>query len=57
MPEKSLKEFSAKKFHHLFEVNTITPALIAKHFLPKLNRDYPPKFAALSARGGSIKRR
>ena len=54
MPEKSLKELSAEKFHHLFKVNTIIPALIAKHFLPKLNRDYPSRFAALSAKNGSI---
>lgn len=53
-PEKSLRELSAEKFHRLFEVNTIIPALIAKHFLPKLNREYPAKFAALSARVGSI---
>jgi hypothetical protein len=57
MPEKSLKEFLAEKCHLLFEVNTITPALIAKHFLPKLNRDYPTRFAALSAIVRSIKRR
>jgi NAD(P)-dependent dehydrogenase (short-subunit alcohol dehydrogenase family) len=54
MPEKSLRELSAEKFHRIFEVNTITPALIAKHFLPKLNRNKPSIFAALSARVGSI---
>ncbi|MDO7598137.1 MAG: SDR family NAD(P)-dependent oxidoreductase [Pseudomonadota bacterium] len=54
MPEKSLRELSAEKFHRIFEVNTITPALIAKHFLPKLNRHKPSIFAALSARVGSI---
>lgn len=54
MPEKSLKEISAAKFHHLFEVNTIIPALIAKHFLPKLNKTTTSRFAALSARVGSI---
>lgn len=53
-PEKSLKDLSAEKFHRLFEVNTIAPALIAKHFLPKLNRDRPSRFAVLSARVGSI---
>lgn len=30
------------------------PALIAKHLLPKLNKDHPAIFAALSARVGSI---
>ncbi|MFT6908297.1 MAG: NAD(P)-dependent dehydrogenase (short-subunit alcohol dehydrogenase family) [Oleiphilaceae bacterium] len=54
MPEKSLRELSAEKFHRIFEVNTITPALITKHFLPKLNRNKPSIFAALSARVGSI---
>lgn len=54
MPEKSLKELSAEKFYRLFEVNTITPALIAKYFLPKLNRDQPSVFASLSARVGSV---
>ena len=54
LPEKSLKELSAEKFHLLFEANTILPSLIAKHFLPKLNRDSQSIFAALSARVGSI---
>jgi NAD(P)-dependent dehydrogenase (short-subunit alcohol dehydrogenase family) len=54
MPEKSLRDLSAEKFHRIFEVNTITPALIAKHFLPKLNKEQSSIFAALSARVGSI---
>ncbi|MDF1796024.1 MAG: SDR family NAD(P)-dependent oxidoreductase [Coxiellaceae bacterium] len=54
MPEKSLADLSAEKFHQIFEVNTITPALIAKYFLPKLNTKQPSIFAALSARVGSI---
>ena len=54
MPEKALRELSAEKFHYLFEVNTILPALIAKHFLPNLNRNNRSIFAALSARVGSI---
>jgi len=54
MPEKSLRDLSADKFHRIFEVNTITPALIAKHFLPHLNKEQPSIFAALSARVGSI---
>lgn len=54
MPEKSLRDLSAEKFQHLFQANTITPALIAKHFLPKLNRENHSVFAALSARVGSI---
>lgn len=53
-PEKSLRELSAKNFNHLFHVNTILPALVAKHFLPKLNTHNRSIFAALSARVGSI---
>ena len=54
MPEKSLRDLSAEKFQRLFEVNTILPALIAKYFIPKLKKDAPAIFAALSARVGSI---
>ena len=54
MPEKSFRELSAEKFQRVFEVNTITPALVAKYFLPKLNKSRPSRFAALSARVGSI---
>ncbi len=54
MPEKSLRDLSAEKFHRVFEANTITPALVAKYFLPKLNVNKPSIFAALSARVGSI---
>ena len=54
MPEKSLEELSVEKFQRLFEVNTIAPALLAKHFLPKLNREKRSIFAVLSARVGSI---
>ena len=54
LPEKSLRNISAQNFHRIFEVNTITPALIAKYFLPKLNKKTPSIFAALSARVGSI---
>ena len=54
VPEKALKELSAEKFHKIFAINTIGPALIAKHFCPLLPRDKPSIFAALSARVGSI---
>ncbi len=53
-PEKSLKDLSAHKFEAIFAANTIFPALIAKHFLPKLNRKDRSVFAVLSARVGSI---
>ena len=48
MPEKSLKDLSAEKLQRLFEVNTIAPLLIAKYFLPKLNREKRSIFAVLS---------
>jgi len=54
MPEKSLRDLSLEKFHLLFEVNTILPALIMKYFIPKLNRKSKSVFAVLSARVGSI---
>ena len=54
MPEKSLRDLSSEKFQHLFAVNTILPALIAKHFLSKLDKDKCSIFAAISARVGSI---
>lgn len=54
MPEKSLNELTAEKFHTLFAVNTIGPALVAKHFLPLLNKQRKSIFAVMSARVGSI---
>ena len=53
-PEKSLKDLTAAKFQHLFQVNATIPALVAKHALPRLNRDQRSVFAALSARVGSV---
>ena len=54
MPEKWLKDLSATKFQRLFEVNTVVPALLAKYFLPQLNKEQRSLFATLSARVGSI---
>jgi NAD(P)-dependent dehydrogenase (short-subunit alcohol dehydrogenase family) len=54
MPEKSIRELSVEKLQHVFHINTIGPALIAKHFLPKLHTKNRAIFAALSARIGSI---
>jgi len=53
-PEKSYRALSAEGMAELFAVNTIGPALIAKHTLPLLRRDRRAVFAALSARVGSI---
>ncbi len=53
-PEKSLRAISPEAMTRAFQVNTIGPALIAKHALPKLRKDDKAVFAALSARVGSI---
>lgn len=53
-PEKSLKDLSAHKFEIIFAANTIFPSLVAKHFLPCLNKKQRSIFAVLSARVGSI---
>ncbi|WP_421781909.1 SDR family NAD(P)-dependent oxidoreductase [Kiloniella litopenaei] len=53
-PEKSLRDLSYEKMMELYSVNTIGPAMIAKYFLPKLNRKSRSVFAAISARVGSI---
>lgn len=54
LPEKSLNELAANKFANVFAANVTLPALLAKHFIPKLATDRRAVFAALSARVGSI---
>ncbi|HWU04194.1 MAG TPA: SDR family NAD(P)-dependent oxidoreductase [Novosphingobium sp.] len=53
-PEKSFQAIDAGAMAHVLAINTIGPALIAKHMLPLLPRDRPSVFAALSARVGSL---
>ena len=53
-PEKSLDQLTSTNLQKSFLVNTIGPAMFAKHFLPFLNRVTPSRFAVLSARVGSI---
>ena len=53
-PEKTWRALSAASLERSFAINTIGPALVAKHFLPLLDRDRKSVFAALSARVGSI---
>jgi NAD(P)-dependent dehydrogenase (short-subunit alcohol dehydrogenase family) len=53
-PEKSLKQLKKTSFEKIFLVNTIGPALVAKHFIPKLKLEQRSVFAILSARVGSI---
>lgn len=53
-PEKSWRTLDAAALARLFQVNAIGPALVAKHFLPRLPRPGRAVFAALSAKVGSI---
>lgn len=53
-PEKSWRALDADQLARSFQINTIGPALVAKHFLPLFPRSGPAIFAALSARVGSI---
>jgi NAD(P)-dependent dehydrogenase (short-subunit alcohol dehydrogenase family) len=53
-PEKSLNDLLPEKFQKLFNINTIAPAMVAKYFIPKLNKSSKSIFVALSARVGSI---
>jgi len=53
-PEKSLRNLTSQSMQHLYEIDCIIPSMIAKYFVPKLNKDKRSIFAALSARIGSI---
>lgn len=53
-PEKAFRAIDPAAMAHVLAINTIGPALIAKHVLPMLARDRRTVFAALSARVGSI---
>jgi NAD(P)-dependent dehydrogenase (short-subunit alcohol dehydrogenase family) len=53
-PEKAMQELDPAWLARNFAVNTIGPALVAKHFLPLMPRTGRTVFAVLSARIGSI---
>lgn len=53
-PEKAIRDLSIEGFEQNFAINTIGPALVAKHFLPVMRKDDKSVFACLSARVGSI---
>ncbi len=53
-PEKTWRHLDADALTRVFRVNTVGPALVAKHFLPLLARDRKAALATLSARVGSI---
>lgn len=53
-PEKSLRELDSDWMVENYKVNAVGPALVAKHFMPLMPKDRITKFAAISARVGSI---
>lgn len=53
-PEKHLGALQAAQLARQFEVNTIGPALLLKHFVPLLESQQRAIYAKLSARVGSI---
>jgi NAD(P)-dependent dehydrogenase (short-subunit alcohol dehydrogenase family) len=53
-PEKTLRAFDRDAMLQVMDINSIGPALVAKHFLPRLARQRKAVFAVLSARVGSI---
>ncbi|MEM8503043.1 MAG: SDR family NAD(P)-dependent oxidoreductase [Cyanobacteria bacterium P01_D01_bin.1] len=53
-PEKALRQLNSEKLTTYFQVNSIGPALIAKHLLSLLKHPEPSLFATISAKIGSI---
>ncbi|MEY4160446.1 MAG: hypothetical protein RLZZ136_1067 [Pseudomonadota bacterium] len=53
-PERTWRAIDPEAMQQVFAINTIGPALIAKHMLPHLRRNSRSVFATLSAKVGSI---
>ncbi|NKD87634.1 SDR family NAD(P)-dependent oxidoreductase [Haematospirillum sp. 15-248] len=53
-PEKTWRDLNPVAMAHAFAINAIGPALLMKHFLPRLPRRGRSVFATLSAKVGSI---
>ena len=53
-PEKTWRALEAEALERAYRVNAVGPALLAKHFLPRLDRGRKSAFAVLTARVGSI---
>ena len=51
-PEKAVRDLDPAWLAQVYAVNTVGPALVAKHFLPMMPKDGRAVFAALSARVG-----
>ncbi len=54
LPEKTWRSLDAEALLRTFALNSIAPAMVAKHVLPTFPRHGKTVFAALSARVGSI---
>ena len=53
-PERCLRDLDQERLQRLFLVNAIGPALVLRHFAPRLARSGRVEVAVLSARVGSI---
>ena len=53
-PEKTYRQLDGPALERVFRINTVGPALVARHFVPLLRPAGRAIFAALSARVGSI---
>lgn len=53
-PERTYRALDPASMLEVYRINTVGPALVAKHFLPLLPKSQPGVFACLSARVGSI---
>lgn len=53
-PEKRLADLDPVRLARIFQVNTIGPALVLKHFAPRIPRAGKAVLAVLTARVGSI---
>lgn len=53
-PEKALRQLNAEQLSRYFLVNSIGPALLAKHVMPLLKHSDQSIFATISAKIGSI---
>lgn len=53
-PEKALRDIDGSRMLEVLHLNTVGPAVVAKHLLPLMRRGAKSVFAVLSARVGSI---
>ena len=53
-PEKALRQVSREALRRVFDINSFAPLLVAQAVLPRIPREGPSHFAALSAMVGSI---